>query len=78
MNKREALVANEPAQQPVVGRSLPHESAHLHVSGAAPYTDDLPEPARCTRRWDCRPSPTASCWASISNASARCPASSPC
>ncbi|MDP1901879.1 MAG: xanthine dehydrogenase molybdopterin binding subunit [Rubrivivax sp.] len=27
----------------VVGRSLPHESAHLHVAGAAPYTDDLPE-----------------------------------
>jgi len=25
------------------GRSLPHESAHLHVRGAAPYTDDLPE-----------------------------------
>ncbi|MDT7837062.1 xanthine dehydrogenase molybdopterin binding subunit [Aquabacterium sp. OR-4] len=23
----------------------PHESAHLHVAGAAPYTDDLPEPA---------------------------------
>jgi len=41
MNKPEILVVNEP----VVGRSLPHESAHLHVSGAAPYTDDLPEPA---------------------------------
>jgi len=27
----------------VVGASLPHESAHLHVTGAAPYTDDLPE-----------------------------------
>ncbi|MBK6472692.1 MAG: xanthine dehydrogenase molybdopterin binding subunit [Betaproteobacteria bacterium] len=27
----------------VVGRGLPHESAHLHVAGAAPYTDDLPE-----------------------------------
>jgi len=26
-----------------VGRSLPHESAHLHVQGNAPYTDDLPE-----------------------------------
>ncbi len=26
-----------------VGRSRPHESAHLHVAGAAPYTDDLPE-----------------------------------
>ena len=27
----------------VVGRSRPHESAHLHVAGAAPYIDDLPE-----------------------------------
>jgi len=27
----------------VVGTSLPHESAHLHVTGTAPYTDDLPE-----------------------------------
>ena len=27
----------------VVGRTLPHESAHLHVAGAAAYTDDLPE-----------------------------------
>ena len=27
----------------VVGRGLPHESAHLHVAGAAPYIDDLPE-----------------------------------
>ena len=26
-----------------VGRSRPHESAALHVSGRAPYTDDLPE-----------------------------------
>ena len=26
-----------------VGASLPHESAHLHVAGAAPYVDDLPE-----------------------------------
>ena len=41
MNKPEALVLN----LPVVGTSRPHESAHLHVSGAAPYTDDLPEPA---------------------------------
>jgi xanthine dehydrogenase large subunit len=30
-----------PAQ--VVGSSRPHESAHLHVAGAAPYIDDLPE-----------------------------------
>ena len=41
MNKPESLALHEP----VVGRSRPHESAHLHVSGAAPYTDDLPEPA---------------------------------
>jgi xanthine dehydrogenase large subunit len=26
-----------------VGVSLPHESAHLHVAGSAPYVDDLPE-----------------------------------
>ena len=26
-----------------VGQPRPHESAHLHVAGAAPYTDDLPE-----------------------------------
>jgi xanthine dehydrogenase large subunit len=25
------------------GQALPHESAHLHVSGRAPYTDDIPE-----------------------------------
>jgi xanthine dehydrogenase large subunit len=29
---------------PVVGLSLPHESAALHVSGRAAYTDDIPEP----------------------------------
>ncbi|MDX1499532.1 MAG: xanthine dehydrogenase molybdopterin binding subunit [Woeseiaceae bacterium] len=28
----------------VVGRALPHDSAVLHVSGTAAYTDDLPEP----------------------------------
>ena len=27
----------------IVGRALPHESGHLHVGGAATYTDDLPE-----------------------------------
>ena len=27
----------------VIGQAVPHESAHLHVAGAAPYTDDLPE-----------------------------------
>ncbi len=26
-----------------VGVAHPHESAHLHVAGSAPYTDDLPE-----------------------------------
>jgi xanthine dehydrogenase large subunit len=29
---------------PAVGRAEPHDSAHLHVSGRAAYTDDLPEP----------------------------------
>ncbi|MFO0208903.1 MAG: xanthine dehydrogenase molybdopterin binding subunit, partial [Betaproteobacteria bacterium] len=29
--------------QPAVGQELPHESAHLHVAGAAAYIDDLPE-----------------------------------
>ena len=27
-----------------VGKALPHDSAHLHVTGTAAYTDDLPEP----------------------------------
>jgi xanthine dehydrogenase large subunit len=27
-----------------VGKAMPHDSAHLHVSGSAAYTDDLPEP----------------------------------
>ncbi|RZI84334.1 MAG: xanthine dehydrogenase molybdopterin binding subunit [Rubrivivax sp.] len=27
----------------VAGSALPHESAHLHVAGSAPYVDDLPE-----------------------------------
>ena len=31
------------AHTSVAGQALPHESAHLHVAGAAPYTDDLPE-----------------------------------
>ncbi len=31
------------AQGERVGISRPHESAHLHVAGAAPYIDDLPE-----------------------------------
>ncbi len=31
------------ADTAVVGQRRPHESAHLHVSGEAPYVDDLPE-----------------------------------
>ena len=27
-----------------MGKALPHDSAHLHVSGTAAYTDDIPEP----------------------------------
>ncbi|MDJ0908969.1 MAG: xanthine dehydrogenase molybdopterin binding subunit [Woeseiaceae bacterium] len=34
----------EPLESRAVGKSLPHDSAHLHVTGAAAYTDDLPEP----------------------------------
>ncbi|UQW99438.1 xanthine dehydrogenase molybdopterin binding subunit [Streptomyces sp. RerS4] len=32
---------SERPENPVVGVSMPHESAHLHVTGAALYTDDL-------------------------------------
>ena len=39
MNKPNEL----PALHAVAGLSRPHESAHLHVAGAAPYTDDIPE-----------------------------------
>jgi len=31
-------------QRAAVGQALPHDSAHLHVTGTAAYTDDLPEP----------------------------------
>jgi len=31
-------------RQPAVGSPLPHDSARLHVTGRAAYTDDLPEP----------------------------------
>ncbi len=40
MNRREGRRA---VRCSAVGASLPHESAHLHVAGAAPYVDDLPE-----------------------------------
>ena len=29
------------------GHPLPHDAAHLHVTGAARYVDDLPCPANC-------------------------------
>ena len=32
------------AKAHTVGKPLPHDSARLHVSGTAAYTDDLPEP----------------------------------
>ncbi len=38
---RAPAAAAEPSG--AAGRSLPHESAHLHVTGSAPYTDDIPE-----------------------------------
>jgi xanthine dehydrogenase large subunit len=41
MNKPAELPEQSTAPQVGIGR--PHESAHLHVAGAAPYTDDLPE-----------------------------------
>ena len=36
--------AGVPQLDGAVGRALPHDSAHLHVTGQAAYTDDLPEP----------------------------------
>jgi len=39
-----ANTARRPAVQAAVGQPLPHDSAGLHVSGTAAYTDDLPEP----------------------------------
>jgi xanthine dehydrogenase large subunit len=33
-----------PPSPPPIGRALPHDSARLHVTGAALYTDDIPEP----------------------------------
>ena len=38
-----ALPATAATATAIVGQSLPHESAHLHVRGQAPYIDDLPE-----------------------------------
>ncbi len=36
-------IVSVPAAFAQVGISRPHEAAHLHVAGAAPYTDDIPE-----------------------------------
>ncbi len=38
-----ALLHAAKAEGVALGHAQPHESAHLHVAGAAPYTDDLPE-----------------------------------
>ena len=35
------------AKTPVAGKARPHESAPLHVSGTAVYTDDIAAPAGC-------------------------------
>ncbi|MDO9284648.1 MAG: xanthine dehydrogenase molybdopterin binding subunit [Aquabacterium sp.] len=35
--------AGQPQATERIGARRPHESAHLHVAGAAPYIDDLPE-----------------------------------
>jgi xanthine dehydrogenase large subunit len=40
----DARVNSGTKQDNVVGKALPHDSAHLHVTGRAAYTDDLPEP----------------------------------
>jgi len=39
-----ASVKSVVKRQAAVGSPLPHDSAHLHVTGRAAYTDDLPEP----------------------------------
>jgi xanthine dehydrogenase large subunit len=46
MNKPLPPTVLEPATtSAAVGRPTPHESAHLHVAGAATYIDDIPEVA---------------------------------
>src|SRR5688572_30419964 len=37
------LLATPATEEGVVGRHLPHESAHLHVAGRATYIDDIAE-----------------------------------
>ncbi|MEM7279335.1 MAG: molybdopterin cofactor-binding domain-containing protein, partial [Pseudomonadota bacterium] len=38
------MAASKQKSPSSVGKPLPHDSAHLHVSGRAAYTDDIPEP----------------------------------
>jgi xanthine dehydrogenase large subunit len=38
-----SLALNVDGAGQAVGKALPHEAAHLHVQGNAPYTDDIPE-----------------------------------
>lgn len=40
----DASVKSAEQRRSAVGAPLPHDSAHLHVTGRAAYTDDLPEP----------------------------------
>lgn len=42
-----AMAGKIPAIKGGVGQAIPHDSAALHVTGEAVYTDDLREPARC-------------------------------
>ena len=37
------MTPNSVSPDRVAGQPLPHESAHLHVSGKAAYIDDLPK-----------------------------------
>ncbi|NQV85480.1 MAG: xanthine dehydrogenase molybdopterin binding subunit [Woeseiaceae bacterium] len=39
-----ASVKTSLKRRPAIGAPLPHDSARLHVTGRASYTDDLPEP----------------------------------
>ena len=41
----DATLAASPEDPAQVGVARAHESAHLHVAGSAPYTDDIPEAA---------------------------------
>ena len=45
MPKREPPTKEDLAETGEVGKPHPHDSAHLHVTGRAQYTDDIPLPA---------------------------------